>query len=63
MSADMISDDIGDPEWLVVGLEGFWGCVFCVCIIYPLVIIIISSTEAIKQPQYIPANTRNSPGG
>ena len=25
MGEDMISDDVGDPAYLVVGLEGVWG--------------------------------------
>ena len=36
MGEDMISDDVGDPAYLVVGLEGFWGTVLCVCVLYPI---------------------------
>ena len=40
MSDDMISDEVGDPEWLVIGLEGFWGTVLCCAVLYPAVYMI-----------------------
>jgi hypothetical protein len=36
MGEDMISDDVGDPAYLVVGLEGFWGTLLCIAVLYPI---------------------------